>query len=78
MQAGFDAYMASASMYEVGRFMDLNHATKTYFIQQVCMAAVSFSVADDDVKAVGVSLSELFNVRCAPPTTVIPSQNKLL
>lgn len=76
--AGFDAYTASASMFEVHKFMNLNLAENTYFIQQVGMAAASFGVADADVEAVGKSLNEIFNVRCAPPTEVIPGQGKQL
>lgn len=75
---GFDAYMGSPSMFEVHKFMNLDHAETTYFIQQVGMAAASFGVADNDVKAVGESLNKLFNVRCAPPTAVIPAQGKQL
>lgn len=75
---GFDAYMASASMYEVHNFMDLNHAKNTYFIQQVGMAAVFFGVANDDVKAVGKSLITFFNVLYAPPAIVIPVQGEQL
>lgn len=58
--------------------MDLNLAETTYFIQQVGMAAASFGVADADVEAVGKSLNMLFNVRCGPPTEVIPGQGKQL
>lgn len=76
--SGFDAYMAEASMYEVHKFMDLNLAETTYFVQQVGMAAASFGVAEADVTAVGESLTKLFNVRCGPPTEVIPGQGKQL
>lgn len=76
--AGFDAYMGSPSMYEVHKFMNLNHAENTYFIQQVGMAAASFGVTDADVNAVGESLDMLFNVRCGPPTAVTPHQGKQL
>lgn len=76
--SGFDAYKADPSMYDVHKFMDLNHAEMTYFISQVGMAAASFGVADEDVKMVGEALNSLFNVRCAPPTEVIKGQGKEL
>lgn len=76
--SGFDAYSADPSMYDVHKFMDLSLAETTYFITQVGMAAASFGVADEDVKAVGESLNKLFNVRCAPPTEVIKGQGKEL
>ncbi|KAI4593750.1 hypothetical protein KJ359_009030 [Pestalotiopsis sp. 9143b] len=75
---GFDAYAGHASMYEVHKFMDLNPYEMGYFIEQVAMAAASFGVAEDDLTAVGMALNELFNYRCAPPTTVIPSQGAQL
>lgn len=76
--AGFDAYESAASMFEVHKFMNLNHAETTYFIQQVGMAAASFGVAEADVEAVGEALTNLFNVRCGPPTEVIPGQGEQL
>ncbi|CAM1505102.1 Fc.00g107390.m01.CDS01 [Cosmosporella sp. VM-42] len=75
---GFAAYKADASMYKVHKFMDLNYAEVTYFITQVGMAAASFGVSDDDVMAVGMALNSLFNVRCAPATTVIKAQGSEL
>lgn len=76
--SGFDAYSANPSMYDVHKFMDLTNAEMTYFINQVGMAAASFGVADEDVKAVGESLNSIFNVRCAPPAEVIKGQGKKL
>ncbi|PHH66154.1 hypothetical protein CDD81_217 [Ophiocordyceps australis] len=71
---GFMAYQGFPSQYEVHKFMDLDYAQVTYFIQQVALAAKSFGVADSDIAVVGAALNSLFNVRCAPPTTVIKSQ----
>lgn len=75
---GFDAYAGHGSMYDVHKFMDLNPYEVTYFIEQVAMAAASFGVAEDDLAVVGTALNSLFNVRCAPATTVIPAQGALL
>lgn len=74
----FPAYGGQASMYKVHKFMGLNTAEVTYFIQQVGMAAASFGVADSDVTKVGEALSGLFNVRCAAPATAIPAQGPQL
>ncbi|UNI13945.1 hypothetical protein JDV02_000632 [Purpureocillium takamizusanense] len=68
---GFDAYMGHTSMYEVHKFMGLGKAEMDYFIAQVAMAAKSFGVADDDIKAVGEALNNAFNMRCAAPTAVL-------
>ncbi|GAW20582.1 hypothetical protein ANO14919_100900 [Xylariales sp. No.14919] len=75
---GFDAYSGHASMYEVHKFMALDPTELGYFITQVGLAASSFGVADSDVQAVGTALTSLFDERCAPPTTVIPSQGAQL
>ncbi|KAI9148053.1 hypothetical protein HJFPF1_11874 [Paramyrothecium foliicola] len=76
--AGFAAYQADPSMYEVHKFMDLNFAEVTYFIQQVGLTAASFGVAESDITVVANALSTIFNVRCAPPTTVIMAQGPQL
>ncbi|KAI6780272.1 uncharacterized protein J7T54_003051 [Emericellopsis cladophorae] len=76
--SGFDAYTADPSMYEVHKFMNLNLAENTYFIQQVGMAAASFGVAEEDVTTVGTALNSLFNVRCAPPATAVKAQGPQL
>lgn len=76
--AGFDAYMANPSMYEVHKFMDLDPNEMGYFITQVGMAAASFGVADADVKAVGDALTKLFNYRCSPPATAVKAQGPQL
>ncbi|KAI0413530.1 hypothetical protein F5X98DRAFT_390717 [Xylaria grammica] len=75
---GFDAYSGHVSMYEVHKFMALDPNELGYFITQVGLAASSFGVADSDVQAVGTALTSLFDERCAPPTTVIPSQGAQL
>lgn len=49
-----------------------------YFITQVGLSAASFGVAKEDVTAVGAALIKLFDHRCAPPETVIPSQGNAL
>lgn len=72
--SGFAAYAGSPSMYKVHKFMDLDYAQTTYFIQQVALAAGSFGVAEDDIMAVGEALGGLFNVRCGPSTMVITTQ----
>lgn len=54
--------------------MDLSPAEVGYFIQQVALSAASFGVAESDIAVVGKALNSLFNVRCAPPTVVIPTQ----
>lgn len=59
-------------MYEVHKFMALDAAEVGYFIQQVGLAASSFGVSDDDVTAVGQSLTEVFDHRCSAPTAVLP------
>ncbi|KAK3938845.1 hypothetical protein QBC46DRAFT_459999 [Diplogelasinospora grovesii] len=69
---GFPKYGGDASMYEVHKFMDLDSSEMGYFIQQVALAAASFGVATDDIRAVGTALNGLFNIRCGPATEVIP------
>lgn len=72
--AGFAAYTARASMYEVHKFMGLNEEETQYFIGQVGLAAASFGVADADVTAVGTALNSLFGYRCAAPAVAVPAQ----
>lgn len=71
---GFSNYQGQASLYEVHKFMDLNYAQVTYFVEQAGLAAASFGVAKSDIDIVANDLNELFNVRCAPPTTIIKAQ----
>lgn len=75
---GFDAYSGDASMYEVHKFMALDTAEVTYFIQQVGMAAASFGVAEDDITTVATTLGNVFNVKCGPATTLIKAQGAQL
>ncbi|KAK1722824.1 hypothetical protein CaCOL14_010319 [Colletotrichum acutatum] len=75
---GFPKYSGFASMYEVHKFMDLDQNELGYFITQVAMAAASFGVAQDDIKAVGMALNQLFGMRCSPPATAIPEQGPQL
>lgn len=75
---GFDLYDGQASMYKVHKFMRLNNAEVTYFIQQVGLAAASFGVAAKDIQAVATALNTIFNVRCAPPVQVIKAQGPQL
>ncbi|KAI0137462.1 hypothetical protein BJ170DRAFT_62405 [Xylariales sp. AK1849] len=76
--AGFDAYTADASMYDVHKFMDLNPYELGYFIEQVALSAASFGVAEADLTAVGMALNSLFGYRCAPPATAIVAQGPQL
>lgn len=58
--------------------MDLDEHEVGYFITQVGLAAASFGVTTEDATAVGMTLSKIFGVRCAPATPVIPSQGPQL
>lgn len=60
------------------RFMDLSYAEVGYFITQVALSAASFGVAQSDLEIVGTALGSLFDVRCAPPTVIIPAQHAQL
>ncbi|KAF4553330.1 Hypothetical protein D9617_7g030570 [Elsinoe fawcettii] len=71
---GYAAYNGKGSQYEVHKFMDLDENEVGYFNEQVGLSAASFGVTDEDVKAVGTALNSVFNVRCAPPATVVPAQ----
>jgi hypothetical protein len=75
---GFPSYAGFGSQAAVHRFMDLSAAEVGYFIEQVALAATSFGVSSDDVATVGKALNTIFNVRCAPPTVVIPAQGAQL
>lgn len=76
--SSFPAYTGFGSQAAVHRFMDLSPAEVGYFIEQVGLAASSFGVATDDINAVAGQLNKIFNVRCAPPTIVIPAQGPQL
>lgn len=58
--------------------MDLDENEVGYFITQVGLAAASFGVTTEDVTGVGMALSKIFGVRCAPATPVVPSQGPQL
>jgi hypothetical protein len=58
--------------------MDLSYAEVGYFITQVALSAASFGVAQSDLQIVGTALGSLFDVRCAPPTVIIPAQGAQL
>ena len=58
--------------------MDLSYAEVGYFITQVALSAASFGVAQSDLQIVGEALGSFFDVRCAPPTTIIPAQGAQL
>lgn len=75
---GYAAYNGKGSQYEVHKFMDLDENEVGYFNEQVGLSAASFGVTDDDVKAVGTALNSVFNVKCAPPATVVPAQGMQL
>lgn len=57
-------------MYQVHKYMALDEAEVSYFIQQVGLSAASFGVADSDVAAVGKALTDAFGYRCAPPASI--------
>jgi len=67
----YPAYQGHTSMYEVHKFMALNSAEVGYFIEQVGLSAASFGVATADVDIVGKALTDLFDYRCAPATSVL-------
>ncbi|KAL7943392.1 hypothetical protein V8C42DRAFT_328919 [Trichoderma barbatum] len=75
---GFPAYGGRASLYQVHKFMALDSAELTYFIQQIALAAQSFGVAASDIEIVGGALSNAFGMRCAMPTAVIKAQGPQL
>ncbi|KAI9840744.1 MAG: hypothetical protein M1838_003928 [Thelocarpon superellum] len=76
--SAFPPYAAGKSMYQVHKFMALDPFEVGYFITQVGLSAASFGVATEDVTTVGEALGKLFDYRCSPPTTVIPSQGPQL
>lgn len=59
-------------MFKVHKFMDLNPFQVSYFITQIALAGASFGVAQDDLMSVGMTLSKVFGVRCAPEMTLSP------
>ncbi|MCJ1363320.1 hypothetical protein MMC16_002427 [Acarospora aff. strigata] len=75
---GFPSYSGDSSQYRVHKFMSLDQYQVGYFIQQVGLSAASFGVATEDVNAVGMALTKLFDYKCASPTTAIPQQGPQL
>ncbi len=75
---GFPSYEGDTSMYNVHKFMNLDNAEMTYFINQVGMAAASFGVADSDIQIVAKALGDTFNMRCSAPAEVIPGAGEEL
>ena len=65
-------------MYEVHKYMALDTFQVGYFITQVGLSAASFGVSSSDVEAVGMALQSLFGFKCAPSTTIVPSQGPQL
>ncbi|OWO99531.1 hypothetical protein B2J93_3978 [Marssonina coronariae] len=74
----FGHYSGHPSMYEVHKYMNLDHAEVTYFIEQVASAALSFGVDPADLGPVGLALDQLFNYKCLPATEPVPGQGKQL
>ncbi|PBP21136.1 hypothetical protein BUE80_DR008039 [Diplocarpon rosae] len=75
-ESTFAKYSGHPSMYEVHKYMNLNHAEVTYFIEQVAAAALSFGVDSADLGPVGLALNQLFNYKCLPATEPVPGQGK--
>jgi len=67
---GFSLYQGDVSMYETHKFMNLGSAQNGYFITQVALAAKSFGVTDQDVKLVGIALTNLFEYKCSLPVSL--------
>jgi len=68
----FKPYSGDLSMFEVHKFMKLNQTQVTYFIKQVGLSALSFGVSVEDATSVGDAMSNLFLMRCSPPTALAP------
>ncbi|KAL9128216.1 MAG: hypothetical protein Q9217_003062 [Psora testacea] len=75
---GFPAYSGDSSQAKVHKFMDLNTHQIGYFITQVGLAASSLGVSSTDIESVATALGEVFDVKCAPPTVIDPSQGPQL
>lgn len=75
---GYPAYAGFPSMFSVHEYMGLGPYEVGYFIEQVGLSALSYGVTMDDVTMIGDTLSSLFNVRCAPNTTIIMAQGATL
>ncbi|PBP17485.1 hypothetical protein BUE80_DR011723 [Diplocarpon rosae] len=75
-ESTFAKYSGHPSMYEVHKYMNLNHAEVIYFIEQVAAAALSLGVDPADLGPVGLTLNQLFNYKCLPATEPAPGQGK--
>jgi len=64
------SYQGNPSMSEVHRFMNLDPIEMGYFIQEVGLAATSFGVTSEDATTVGMALTNAFDYRCSPPTSL--------
>ncbi|KAJ3258578.1 hypothetical protein HK103_003538 [Boothiomyces macroporosus] len=71
----FPNYAGNPSMTDVHRFMKLDNATMSFFIQQVGAAALSFGVTPDDANVVGNALTALFNDQCTAPAPLTPQSS---
>ena len=70
-------YAGDQSMYNVHKYMALSQVEVGYFIQQVGLAAASFGVAPEDVKAVGDALTSAFGYKCAGKAKVVGEGEEL-
>ncbi|KAL9104416.1 MAG: hypothetical protein Q9163_000621 [Psora crenata] len=75
---GFPGYAGDSSQTKVHKFMDLDSNQIGYFITQVGLAASSFGVTNADITAVATAVGDAFNMKCALPTIVDPSQGPQL
>ena len=73
-QQGFPAYAGEKSMYQVHKFMALDAFQTQYFIQQVGLSAASFGVEMADIQYVGHALQNVFGYKCAPETSIGPTE----
>jgi hypothetical protein len=73
----FKNYQGDNSMYQVHKFMNLNHNQVSYFIQQVGLSAQSFGVSNDDISSISNTLGNLFNYKCLKPIPLINNQTSL-
>jgi hypothetical protein len=53
--------------------MDLDVAKQGYFIQQASLAVASLGFSASDVSFINATLYQLFNYRCSPAMTLVPS-----
>ncbi|EFX05774.1 hypothetical protein CMQ_3843 [Grosmannia clavigera kw1407] len=65
-------YAGKASMYEVHKFMDLNAGEMGFFVDQAVRGLLSIGFSDPDAQFVNSTLTDKFNLRCAPAEAIIP------